>query len=167
MFQFLTLIHRATHLGMQAKTICIDTVFFVFLWCVFCVEMVLNTHSRNASNCFASYYLGDAEISALPVTSYGQPVSADGDYVLHFPAGVPISTPVVIGGNLFDASDEKLLTVTPVMDIYSYKDWVSFDGRHWLDARKALDLKLDLVLPGYRHSEAGHFNLMLNRRTGN
>jgi hypothetical protein len=104
------------------------------------------------------------EFASLPVVQFGDSVPVDGKYILHFPPGVPIDTPVTFGGNLFTGDDMKVLTVTPIEDIYVYKEWVSYDRENWQDADKTMSTDLQLKLPGYNHPRAGYLNLRLDRK---
>jgi hypothetical protein len=103
-----------------------------------------------------------AALGRLPVVAYGQPVPTDSDYILHFPAGVPIDTPVTFKGTLFERAVSETLTVKPATDIYVNKQWVSFDGEHWMQADKAIDTQVQVVLPGYAHPEPGYVLLEMN-----
>lgn len=102
------------------------------------------------------------KLEKLPVVPYGQPVPENGEYVLHFPAGVSIETPVIFQGDLFQQASREVLIVKPARDIYLHKQWLSYDGKHWEDARKAIDLKGDVVLPSYDHPEPGYVLLEFN-----
>jgi hypothetical protein len=104
-----------------------------------------------------------SELSTLPVVEFGQTVPDGGDYILYFPAGKDIPTDVVINGNLFQTTAQQVLTVKLKHDIYSYKQWVSFDNQHWLHARDALDFKLDVKIPGYKYPKPGHIRLHMSK----
>jgi len=104
------------------------------------------------------------EITSLPIIDYGAAVPENGNYVLRFPAGKPIPTPVSFTGNLFTAPDKKELSVAPATDIYTYKDWISFDGKEWHNAEEHLDLKVELELPGYYRPKPGYLKLNLDRK---
>jgi len=103
-----------------------------------------------------------AQLEKMPVVPYGQPVPEDGNYVLHFPAGASVETPVTFQGDLFQQAAREVVSVKLARDIYLHKEWLSYDGKHWRDARSALDLKVDLVLPGYDHPEPGYLLLEIN-----
>jgi hypothetical protein len=103
-----------------------------------------------------------AEIEKLPVVEFGQPVPEDGKYILHFPAGVAIDTPVIFKGDLFEQEAREVLSVKPIRDIYVHKEWMSYDKHNWLDANDALKLKMDVVLPGYHHPQPGRVVLEMN-----
>ena len=102
-----------------------------------------------------------SEISQLPIVKFGQPVPGNGNYVLHFPAGQDIATDVGIEGDIFQKPAHKVLKVRLKRDIYSYKDWMSYDKQHWLSARDALGIKFDVKLPGYSYPKPGHIKLEL------
>ncbi|MEN8177394.1 MAG: hypothetical protein ABFS39_02110 [Pseudomonadota bacterium] len=117
-----------------------------------------------ASGCASIQQPSDAEFAALPVIQFGNTVPADGKYILHFPQDVAIDTPVTFGGNLFIADDVQTLTVTPKQDIYAYKEWVSYDRKHWRYADDAMQANLQLKLPGYDHPKTGYLTLRLERK---
>ncbi len=102
------------------------------------------------------------ELDRLPVVAYGDRVPAGGDYILHFPAGVPIDTPVTFEGNLFQEAATAHLAVKPVKDIYVHKQWMSFDRQHWVDAHERIDFNVEVILPGYNHPTSGHVRLQMN-----
>lgn len=104
------------------------------------------------------------EFASLSVIQFGNTVPADGKYILHFPQGVPIDTPVTFGGNLFKADDMKVLSVTPKQDIYVYKDWVSYDRKNWRNADETMQADLQVKLPGYEHPKTGYLNLRLDKK---
>jgi hypothetical protein len=101
-------------------------------------------------------------LSRLPVIEYGQPVPADGNFVLHFPQGKPIGMPVSFEGNLFQEPAQEMLNVRLKRDIYVHKKWLSYDGKHWVDTKGALDLQVSVVIPGYNHPEPGYIRLQMN-----
>ncbi len=104
------------------------------------------------------------EFTRLPLIPFGNSVPADGEYILHFPHGIAIDTPVTFGGNLFIADDMKTLSVTPRQDIYVYKEWVSYDRKNWQLADDAMKADLQLKLPGYDHPQTGYLKLRLDSR---
>lgn len=102
------------------------------------------------------------ELAQLPVVKFGQPVPDDGQYILHFPAGVPIETPVTFKGNLFEQAATEVVSVKPVRDIYVHKEWMSYDKHLWVDGNQSIDLKVNVILPGYHHPQPGHVVLEMN-----
>lgn len=102
------------------------------------------------------------EISALPVIPYGEQTPADGRYVLRFPAGKPVNLPVRIEGRLFSQSAEENMQVLLARDVYSYKDWVSFDGSSWEPANEALKMRLNLTLPSWEKPRGGELSLRID-----
>ncbi len=103
-----------------------------------------------------------SEIGKLPVVEFGQPVPEDGNYILHFPAGVAIDTPVTFKGNLFEREAREVMSVKPLRDIYVHKEWMSYDKQKWVDANSSVKLKIDVILPGYHRPQPGHVVLELN-----
>ncbi len=106
----------------------------------------------------------NAELERLPVVAYGDPVPADGDFILHFPAGVAIDTPVTFEGNLFQQAATARLAVKPAKDIYVHKQWMSYDRQHWVDANDRIEFKVEVVVPGYTHPEPGYVRLEMNAK---
>jgi len=100
-----------------------------------------------------------SELATLPVIKFGETVPSSGDFILHFPAGKDIPTEVEITGDLFQQPAHQVVTVKLKRDIYSYKDWMSYDNQHWLDARNTLGVKLDIKIPGYTYPKPGHIKL--------
>jgi hypothetical protein len=102
-----------------------------------------------------------SQLAGLPVVEFGQAVPRSGDFILHFPAGKDIPTDVAISGDIFQQPAQQVLTVKLKRDIYSYKQWMSYDKQHWLDGRDALGVKLDIKIPGYTYPKPGHIKLDL------
>lgn len=128
------------------------------------IIFILSTVILFSGGCASLDQPAEDEFASLPVVQFGDSVPVDGKYILHFPQGVPIDTPVTFGGNLFTGDDMKMLTVTPNEDIYVYKDWVSYDRKNWQDADKTMSTDLQLKLPGYDHPRTGYLNLRLDRK---
>lgn len=100
-----------------------------------------------------------AELATLPVVTFGETAPSGSDFILYFPAGKDIPTKVEISGDLFQQPAHQVLTVKLKRDIYSYKDWMSYDNQHWLDARATLGMELDIKIPGYTYPQPGHIKL--------
>lgn len=103
-------------------------------------------------------------IEKLPVITFGEPVPQGQEFILHFPAGKPIGTNVTIEGNLFDKPAKKQMSVKPNKDIYAYKDWVSFDKKHWNIGKETLAVKAKIKLPGPTHPEPGIIYLRVDEK---
>ena len=106
----------------------------------------------------------EQDLAQYPVITFGDSVPEGKPYILHFVAGKPIPTAVLIDGNLLQQTAEQTLTVTLARDIYSFKKWASFDGKHWDDARKLLAIKLDVKIPGYQYPRNGHIHLQVDQK---
>ena len=104
----------------------------------------------------------EQELAQLPIVEFGSPTPQDKPFILHFAAGKPIPSEVLIDGDLLAKTAKQTLTVSLNRDIYSYKQWASFDGKHWEDARKLLRIKLELKVPGYAHPRAGYLHLSID-----
>jgi hypothetical protein len=103
-----------------------------------------------------------ASLSQLPLVEFGQPVPTGGNYVLHFAQGKPIEMPVSFEGDLFQEPSRETLRVKLKRDIYVHKGWLSYDMQNWVDAKSALDLQVQVVIPGYNHPKPGYIRLEMN-----
>lgn len=101
-------------------------------------------------------------LSELSVIEFGDKVPTDKDFILHFAADKPIPTAVAIQGNLFSQEAQDRLDVKLRRDIYVYHDWMSFDRVNWIDARKALGVKVEIKLPGYTYPQPGHVHIRMD-----
>jgi hypothetical protein len=108
--------------------------------------------------------LKSEEVRDLPLVKFGDVVPQNRDFILYFPAGQPIPTVVQVQGNLFERSAEETVSVTLRKDIYVYKEWISFDRKHWAKGNEALGLNLNIQVPGYRHPGPGSIKLEFNEK---
>jgi hypothetical protein len=88
------------------------------------------------------------EAAALPTVRFGQTAPAGKDYVLLYPAGVPLPMDVSITGNLFEKNEQTTLNPRLKRDFYLYKTWGSYDGKTWQRANHLVGGKIELHLPG-------------------
>ncbi|WP_448204039.1 hypothetical protein [Azospirillum sp. sgz302134] len=88
------------------------------------------------------------EMAKLPVVRYGQPAPADKNFVLLYPAGAPLPVVASVKGDLLQRTDEKTLEVSTKRDIYTYREWVSFDGKTWERGDNATSSRFEILLPG-------------------
>jgi hypothetical protein len=116
------------------------------------------------SGCASVPDLSPEDLARLPVVAFGEPVPKDKAFVLHFPAGKPIPTAVSISGNLFEREAKQNLSVALRKDIYSYKEWISFDRKTWVNGRKAIVLKVGIQTPGYDHPEPGFVRIEMDEK---
>ncbi len=103
-----------------------------------------------------------SELAQVPMVTFGEKIPANQDFILLFPAGQPISTDVQIVGTLLQQQASDQLTVTLKRDIYAYKNWVSFDGKNWIEAREALAVRFDVKLPGPKHPQPGYIRVAID-----
>lgn len=87
------------------------------------------------------------EMAGAPVVDYGQPAPKQ-PFVLHYRAGTPLTVVAKVSGTLLDKTDSANLHVTLKRDIYVYKYWASFDGRHWQLGDKLVGGLFRIELPG-------------------
>ena len=67
-----------------------------------------------------------------------------------------------IGGNLFEETAEEILNVTLRDDIYTYKEWISFDRKTWVKGKDVLDTKFEIKIPGYEYPRPGFMKLQMD-----
>ena len=51
--------------------------------------------------------------------------------ILYFPAGKPLPFFITAGGSVFEEPVNRTETFVLKRDIYTWRDMVSFDGKHW------------------------------------
>lgn len=105
-----------------------------------------------------------AQLANLPVVEFGNPVPGGDKFILHFPAGKTIATDVEISGNLLVKPARQVLKVKLKQDIYSYKQWVSYDKQHWVKAHDTLAFKLAAKIPGYQFPHPGYIKLDISKK---
>lgn len=91
-----------------------------------------------------------AEISRLPVVSYGEK-SPDGEYVLRYPANTNLPVDVRIDGSLLSQTAQTQLNVQVKQDVYVYRDQVSLDGKEWAASQTRIGGLFRVQIPGYKH----------------
>jgi len=103
-------------------------------------------------------------LQALPLVKFGEPVPADQDFILYFPAGQPIPTQILIDGNIFQQPAHDTLAVALRQDLYVHKQWISYDRKSWVKGRNAFDFKIALKLPGYDNPKPGLVEINMNAK---
>lgn len=105
-----------------------------------------------------------SEIQALPVIQLGDAIPKNGEYILYFPAGKKITTTAEIKGDIFERVASKPLSVALKRDIYSYKNWLSYDKLTWLSDKDVLAVRLELNLPSYYYPHSGNITLQVSEK---
>lgn len=105
---------------------------------------------------------GPSELSKAPQIEFGQPLPADGNFILHYPAGTPLPVTATVDGNLFAQSDQAELHVVLKRDVYQHRRLVSFDGKTWRPGHELISTELELQIPQEDGSKAGLMRLKLN-----
>ena len=103
-------------------------------------------------------------LSSLPVVKFGDAVPADMEFILYFPAGKLVPTHVSIKGSLFAQEAEQTLNVTLRKDVYTYKNWVSFDRTNWLKGDEAIASNLEIKIPSYEHPKPGVIKIQMDTK---
>lgn len=88
------------------------------------------------------------EAAALPTIRFGQTAPEGKDYVLLYPAGVPLPIDMSITGNVFEKDEQTTLNPRLKKDIYVYKHWASLDGRNWFKGNELIGGNIRFRLPG-------------------
>lgn len=87
-------------------------------------------------------------MSRLPVVRYGQTAPADGQFILHYPAGAPLPVETRLHGSLLEQEARGELTVRIKRDVYVYKNWASLDGKHWQASNQLIGGHFEIRVPG-------------------
>jgi hypothetical protein len=104
------------------------------------------------------------KLASMPVIEFGRSVPADGNYILHFPAGRDIPTNVGIEGDLFAQPGHDVLKVRLNRDIYTHRQWVSYNNKDWFFGPDVMQMKVDIKIPGYDYPQPGHITVNLSSR---
>ena len=88
------------------------------------------------------------EAAALPTVRFGQAAPEGKDFILLYPAGLPLPMEVSISGNILEKSEQTILNPRLKRDIYVYKNWASYDGKTWVKGNQLIGGKIELRLPG-------------------
>lgn len=94
------------------------------------------------------------QLAKLPVIRFGEP-APEGDYILMFPAGQPITISVSVEGSLFTKTAGAELAVTPTREYFVFRDWASLDGVTWVPRGELIKSDVLLKIPGYNHPLPG------------
>ena len=104
------------------------------------------------------------QVRSYPLIGLGDPKPADGNYVVHLPAGKPVPTKIFLKGDLFAKETVQDVFATPKKDVYFYKDMVSFDLKTWTRTRAAIDIGWDVGIPSHKNPEPGYLKVIVNER---
>jgi len=104
------------------------------------------------------------DMAQTPVVRYGEAAPTGKDFITFFPAGAPLPVVASVSGTLLEHDASTSLQVALKRDVYLYRQWVSFDGKHWIFSRDAVDGKFLINLPGVKDgknpgSMSAEFNL--------
>jgi hypothetical protein len=104
------------------------------------------------------------QLKSYPLIELGQTPPADGNYVVHLPAGKPVPIRIMLEGDIFTRDTVQDVHASPRRDIYFYKDWMSFDMKSWRRTRSSLKTDWDMGIPGYKNPKPGHIKIIVNER---
>ena len=104
------------------------------------------------------------QLRSYPIIELGEKPPADGNYVVHLPAGKPVAMNVNLKGDLFEKDTVQAVKAAPRKDIYFYQDWMSHDMKTWTKRRASLDFKWDVGIPGYKNPKPGYITINVNRK---
>lgn len=105
-----------------------------------------------------------AEIAKAPQIQFGQPLPEGNNYVLHFPAGTPLPVSAIVDGNLFEHEGQATFHVTLKRDVYTYRQFASFDGQNWQPSRNLIETQLELQIPQKSGSNAGMLHIKMDQK---
>jgi len=101
------------------------------------------------------------ELARLPVIPFGEPVP-EGDYILMFPAGRPMTISVSVEGSLFTKGAKTKLEVTPAREFFVFRDWASLDGVTWRPRSELIKSDVVVKIPGYNHPLPGILKIRMD-----
>ena len=101
------------------------------------------------------------ELARLPVIPFGEPVP-EGDYILMFPAGRPLTISVSVEGTLFTKAAGTKLAVTPAREFFIFHDWASLDGVTWKPRSELIKSDVVVKIPGYNHPLPGILKIRMD-----
>ncbi len=105
-----------------------------------------------------------AEIDKAPHIQFGQPLPEGNSYVLHFPAGTPLPVSTRVDGSLFEHDGQATFNVTLKRDVYTYRQFASFDGQNWQPVRSLIQTQLELQIPQKNGSNAGMLHVKMDQK---
>lgn len=100
-------------------------------------------------------------LAKIPVIRFGEAVP-DGDYILSFPAGMPVPISVSVEGSLFTMDARSELVVTPAREFFIFRDWASLDGVTWLPRGELIRSDVVMKIPGYNHPLPGILKIRMD-----
>lgn len=129
------------------------------------IRLALASIALSLSACASLMPPSADELANVPVVRYGQPVAEGKNFILHYPAGVPLPVEALISGNIFEKNEQALLNPRLTQDIYTYKTWVSFDGKRWQRGNELIGGNIELHLPGEKDgSSPGRLSAEFNQK---
>ncbi|MGB4811784.1 MAG: hypothetical protein WBP13_04800 [Methylophilaceae bacterium] len=101
-------------------------------------------------------------MAKIPVVTFGETTTSD--HIMLYPAGANLPVIASVKGSIFEKTDEATLNVKLKKDLYTYKNWVSFDGKTWIEGNKVVGGNVSMVLPGEKDGQnsgtlSAEFNL--------
>ena len=94
----------------------------------------------------------------------GQPLPEGDNFILHFPAGTPLPVATKVSGNLFEQEAQSMAHVTLKRDIYTFRQFVSWDGKKWQRSDNLIGINLELQIPPKDGGNAGLLHVKLNQK---
>lgn len=87
-------------------------------------------------------------MAQMPVVRFGDDAPTNKEFVLLYPAGVSLPVNASVSGTLMAQSDKTTMHVTLKQDVYTFKQWVSLDGKAWQRSDKVINGKFEVYVPG-------------------
>lgn len=104
------------------------------------------------------------ELAQVPRIEFGQPLPSGDNYILHFPAGTPLPVSTRVDGSLFERGETATLHVVLKRDVYAFRKFASFDGKHWQAAHELISTRLDLQIPQKDGQQAGLLHMTMDQK---
>lgn len=90
------------------------------------------------------------DMAKIPVVRFGENAPAAGEFVMLYPKGAALPVNASVAGSLLNEKVSVTLQPSVNRDIYQYRQWVSFDGKTWMDGRDALETAFRIDMPGVK-----------------
>ncbi len=100
-------------------------------------------------------------IDNVPVIKIGESRDAPKDHIVFIPANAEFPIKFSISGTAFNKHLSSTVIASFKKDLYLYKYWASFDGKHWENSHKLINVE-----PSGGFDKSGgkiHLNLDFNR----
>lgn len=104
------------------------------------------------------------DLAQTPVVRFGEAAPSGKKFITYFPAGAPLPAVATVDGTLLERKVSAAMQVVLKRDVYLYRQWLSFDGKTWVNSDDAVGGKFLIELPGIKDGKnpgamSAEFNL--------